>query len=555
MADYRENLSWALQLEGDFNASLDKSAAALRDMSKASDAARAEMKLLREQMQGLERDSDAYRAAEAKVKALSHAIDDNTAKTKALREEQQAAAEQAKVAERNLLGTAAAVGVVVTGLTTAVAAYERWIESLDESNKRLQEAGVYTGDAGRAVDKLTASTKNLGLAWDKLSVDLGSGPVQQLTKLSDALSGVFKIMDDNKGLIDWLDIRLKAALVGLTGGGALIAYAGAAVDNLVIDKLAQQGQVPVAPPVAAGMGDVKGVESTEPGSQLYGRSGAFQDVVGPATAALGLSGRDPVKPKYDYKKVVTAIPALSGRDFEGIWGMDVPLPADIGNLAGTTIHDTTGGAGLDIAYQQMAEQVFGPQKAKHPINGMALAGGLASGSLASTLGAINPIAGMVAGVAPHLGSTFDGLIGQATKLPDQLVSGIEHILAKLPDVLGKTIPDLVVGIVSAIPELIDALVMALPGVIKAGLVDLPVALARAIGEALGIGGSPREREQKQTAIRNSRNLAVNPHAYFTGKPGQGGRIPTSREAQRMARALQQVVGSYGLGDDLSPLVT
>lgn len=556
MADYRETITWLMEMKGDLQAEADETAAAIRDMGKASDAARKELKDLQAQMRSMEKDSDAYRAAESKAKGLQNQIEKNTAATKALREEQAIANEATKVGEKNLLGMASAAGAVASGIAIAGTAVAAYVTHVVEANDRLHTLGINTGDASKTVDRYKESVDGLTTSFDKLFVTLSGSGFERLEKLSTILTN----LADRAAAGDAGPIDSKWAWYVATMG---VGPAASAAVDATLDRFGTR------PRGGVGMGDLKLLEGKIKPITHY------EDLVGPVTSDLGTSGRDFYTPP-PLRKLITAVPGLSGRDYQGLYGVGgIALPERLGNLAGTTVSSTIGGPGLDIAYQNLAATVF-PTRTPHPINQAAIAGGISSfgsGNLATTLGAINPIAGAVAAVAPNLGGTFDALEHQLVHLPEQLVDGITHIFEELPTFIGKVIPDVIAGLIAAVPEIAVGLLASLPEILVSVFTGLFEELPRKLAEALREVVFPEHTDAQRASIQKTRDVlaaAGGPGslaALMADAPQPGSRRRSSGggggvhihvhggSAQDQARAIRKVIGSYGLNESVEGLVT
>jgi hypothetical protein len=103
--------------------------------------------------------------------------------------------------------------------------------------------------------------------------------------------------------------------------------------------------------------------------------------------------------------------------------------------------------------------------------------GLAQGDVGGLLGMAGPV-GMGIGAAANIGRMgAGGVREQLEGFTDAVVAGLEA----LPEILTEVIPDFVEGLVT---DLIPALVETFPMLVKAIVMDLPIALAKALWEAI-----------------------------------------------------------------------
>lgn len=569
MPDVRETVSWLLQIEGDLKTEADQTAKAIREIGSASDLARKELRELQAQMKGMDSASAEYATASQRSKELTAQIEKNAIATKTMREEQQVANEQSKVAEKNFMGLVGVVGAVTIGITTATAAIASFVAKAVEANDHLRQMGVDTGDAGKSIGAYKVAVDGLTTSVDKLFVSLSGPGFDRLSKFADILSAIADKMDSGQA--------------GISGTGTLAWYVatmgmGPALSGAVDGTLNGASNYLGGPPPPAGAPYYSGPDY----GPFFDRGdfGTAPDY-GPSPDALAgvLAGRSAknLKMLKGYQQFVTAAPGVSGRGVPGFEGIDgAVLPPQVANLAGTVAHDVFGGAGLDIAYQQLAAQAF-PSTPRTPIDQTAVAARITqfgSGNLASTLGAINPIAGAVAAVAPDLGGTFDKLEHALVHLPEQLVDGIGHIVDELPEFIGKVLPDFIAGIIAAVPEIAIGLLSELPAILISvftGLFEeLPKALANALRDIVlpGADLSPQEK----TAFKKAGYAAAQAGGGVAGlqafhdslgdtgstRRGRAGQVHLhihGGSTQDQIRSARKLLGPYGLNETFDPLVT
>lgn len=572
-ATSRETIAWVLQLQGDLGASAESTAQKVEKLGLSAEAAKAKVKEL-----------DAAQAKAAKESKAFHA---------------------------NLLGVAGVLSSVAIGLGIATTAASKFVNSVLDANEHLRSLGVDTGEAGQRIDQYTRSIDGLTVAFDKLVVGLGAGPITRLTEASNILQTVLDKMSGAGATVDGFIAATQRfadrALITATGGAALAPLMMQGAIGSGMDYWGGGGPGGSAGRALSGGGnmllhplqDARGNSIPDP--SRWGQGAA--SLLGPMPPPLARDeyGRYPGIPDLDkwgrplpnYRLATSSMaPAL------GVTGLMDPqfltatqLASSSHPIPGSTYSTTMqqqffgggmmmpsgfGGPGLSTGYQALNDQANPADPVKKPlkVGGFVGAlGALGSGSLPTALAAAGPVgmvAGAIAGIAPTLGKTFDGLIKQVEHLPAQLVRGIDHILDALPDVIGKTLPDLVISIVGMIPTLVGALAEALPLIIKAALVDLPKALAEAIvalfhsdptsqqrsiarGQAR-IGRGATNQQQAYDAFNAS--LASSAAAGGMNRGRRGGDIHIHGGNSRdTIRAIRKELGSYGSGETLDSLVT
>lgn len=521
LATARETIAWVLQLQGDLGASAETTA--------------------------------------QKVEKLGLSADQTKLKVKELDAAQKTASAESAAWTKNLLGVAGVVSTVAIGLGIATAAAEKFVSSVVNANSHLRELGVGTGRAGVAVDNYTNAVNKLTVSWEKLELKLGEGPIIRLEQLAAAMTKVTDAAGSG-GSID----TLKKFTERLSSMGLLFATGGSAAPVLM--GMNQAGRA--LDSQGAGGGAIDRLLSTPAPGQVYQAGGVD---VGSFFAPSKSSGSAVVPVDLNALRM-----AMAGGHGAPSLAFGATTPTGVQSVAGGLPY---GMVGPGFAQTTGAEALGGGGGGG--LNASAIASGigaLGSGSASSALALAGPpgmVAGAVAAIAPVLGKTFDGLIKQVEHLPSQLVRGIEHILDALPDVIGKTLPDLVISIVGMIPTLVGALSESLPLIIKAALVDLPKALAEAIaqfltgdpsvGQSLGRGGqinasgrAPRNRQQAQDAFNNSVFMGQADGSYaFRGRQGGGGVHVHVHggNSHDVIRRIRKELGSYGSGESLDALVT
>lgn len=517
-ATSRETIAWVLQLQGDLGASAETTAAKVEKLGLSADQAKLKVKEL-----------DAAQAAASKESAAW---------------------------TKNLLGVAGVVSTVAIGLGIATGAAEKFVSSVVNANSHLREIGIGTGRAGAAVDNYANAVDKLTISWEKLELKLGEGPITRLEQLASAMTKV----TDAAGTGGFLD-SVKRMTDRLSSMGLLFATGGTAAPVLL--GMNQAGRA--LDSQGAGGGAIDRLLSTPAPGQVYQAGGV--DV----GSFFGSSSRG--------RAAVTPVD-LNALRMAMAGGHGAPSLA-FGATSPTGVQSVSGGLpygmmGPGFAQTTGAESMGGGGGG---LNASAIAGGisaLGSGSASSALALAGPpgmIAGAVASIAPVMGKTFDGLIKQVEHLPSQLVRGISHILDALPDVIGKTLPDLVISIVGMIPTLVGALAESLPQIIKAALVDLPKALAEAIaafltgdpsvGQSIGRGGqinasgrAPRNRQQAQDAFNNSVFMGSADGSFALARQGGGVHVHVhGGNSHDVIRRIRKELGSYGSGESLDALVT
>jgi hypothetical protein len=281
--------------------------------------------------------------------------------------------------------------------------------------------------------------------------------------------------------------------------------------------------------------------------------------------------------------------AGSGGTPSGLLGAGIPQRIGGGftvpSFGGFTLGGLTGPTGsvglgkalsLDTAGFQAQTQIpttqaggfgnLGPQFFQDAAKAAGAAGALAGGD---ALGALALAGGPVgAGISTGLG-VLQGIGEKGAGGVEDILSGLTDALLAaleaLPEIIGEVIPDFIVALVS---EFIPALVLAIPEIIKAALIDLPLALAKAIVDALGsiLGGTPGgggflgigDKNSGFLGIGNERGAGfglgerdkalfglINTSSDFVGRFQEGGHV--DRTGLALVHRDEQVIPASGAG--------
>ncbi len=513
----RESVEWVLRMEGDLAARANDTAEKVAKMGLSAEAAKL--------------------------------------KIKELNAEQKEAAEQSKVFNRNMLGVAAALTSITIGVTNAIHLFEKWVSTVIDANKHLKEMGLSTGEAGKSVDKYSTAIDGLTTSFDRLLLKVSGPGFDRLVQVANVLTKLSNNADAHGG-------------TGVIDLSVPLAFATSGVSTRIGQGLDMYGGTPdggALPPSQYGRGlGLLGPVARPPGLE-YGPS--YDQLVAGRSSQF-LNAKPYVAPDY------TSISTLSGVSGRTPTGFLSTAPT-YGGIQ-TSTGQVSGAAWQTMGSLSASMQPATPPPAgSHAAGLMSAAGAISSlgGGLSSVLGSLGP-AGMVAGavtsIAPQLGNTFRGLVGDASKLPDQIVKGVTSILTQLPNVLSKTIPELVTSLVSAIPQLVGALVTALPGIITAAVYELPKAIGQAVADALLAGGQHSgiylQGNARQQAAQLGQDSVLAGPMGFGGTPGGGLGYAAANNQRREVhvhihngdhretiKAIKRELGSYGYsGANLDP---
>jgi len=122
---------------------------------------------------------------------------------------------------------------------------------------------------------------------------------------------------------------------------------------------------------------------------------------------------------------------------------------------------------------QPAAEAGQPRAGGDMAGGIALAGAIGSGDVVGAIGAIDPMAGAIAGAMQAIGS------GQAGAMADESVDLIVDAIGELPTIIAEVIPDVILRLGTELPK---ALAASAGDIAAAIAVDLPVALIEAAPE-------------------------------------------------------------------------
>lgn len=122
---------------------------------------------------------------------------------------------------------------------------------------------------------------------------------------------------------------------------------------------------------------------------------------------------------------------------------------------------------------QPAAEAEQPRAGGGMAGGIATAGAIGSGDVVGAIGAIDPMAGAIAGAMQAIGS------GQAGAMADESVDLIVDAIGELPTIIAEVIPDVILRLGTELPK---ALAASAGDIAAAIAVDLPVALIESAPE-------------------------------------------------------------------------